>query len=225
MAKSLADIQDQLDIVLDDVSEAKGTLESAYTPEATHEDLAVAIGVLDIRADYESSEGDEDDDDLDDEDDDPRLANPPAHARNWRKPTEEITDRAKRYHAQKAIGNKPKRCALCGSTRFLVIDHCDGDESNGAPGNLPWLCKSCNTRRGAAMARAAQRVRTRQYNPGADNLAQYTLAVTEHRRGPHDAADEIIHETPREKRREFAREIWDRRRSRGTDSSLPEWAR
>jgi hypothetical protein len=34
-------------------------------------------------------------------------------------------------------------------------------------------------------------------NPGADSLAQYTMAVTDHKRGSHDAAGKIIHETPK----------------------------
>ncbi|HEV2381611.1 MAG TPA: HNH endonuclease signature motif containing protein, partial [Terriglobia bacterium] len=71
---------------------------------------------------------------------------------SWRKPTDQISDRAKRYRAQHAECRPPgpAKCALCGSTRFLVIDHKDGDESNGDPDNLRWLCKSCNTRLGLA---------------------------------------------------------------------------
>ncbi len=67
------------------------------------------------------------------------------------------------------------------------------------------------------MARRGQGNRTRQFNPGAENLAQYTEAVLEHRRGAHDAGGRIIHETPAERRSEFARTIWQRRRQRGTD--------
>jgi hypothetical protein len=43
-----------------------------------------------------------------------------------------------------------------------VADHKDGDESNGAPDNLRWLCKLCNTRLGLALARAGIGKRTRQ---------------------------------------------------------------
>ena len=98
---------------------------------------------------------------------------------SWRKPTHEITDRAKRYRANAPDCRPPlpARCALCNSTRFVVVDHIDGDESNGAPDNLRWLCKSCNTKLGKAMARAGKGKRTRQYNPGARTLAQYTEAV------------------------------------------------
>ena len=103
-----------------------------------------------------------------------------------------------------------------------MVDHIDGDEWNDAPENLRWLCKSCNTRRGIAMARAGQGRKTRQYNPGADNpgaenLAQYVQAAMIHRRGERDEGGRIIHETPKSKRQEFAAEIWRRRRKRGTD--------
>jgi len=98
-----------------------------------------------------------------------------------------------------------------------VIDHRNGDESDGSPENLRWLCKSCNTRLGLAMAREGRGQRTRQYNPGAYTLAQYTQAVLDHTRGAHDAGGKIIHATPKEKRRDFAAEIWQRRRARGTD--------
>ena len=137
----------------------------------------------------------------------------------WRKPAHQITDRAKRYRANtpECCPALPRICALCGSTRFVVIDHIDGDESNGAPRNLRWLCKSCNTRFGLALARAGFGKRTRQYNPGARTLAQYTRAALQHARGQHDAGGKIIHETPKEKREEFAAQIWRRRRAYGTD--------
>jgi hypothetical protein len=143
----------------------------------------------------------------------------PECGTSWRKPTDQISDRAKRYRAHQTECRPPgpAECALCGSTRFLVIDHIDGDESNGEPENLRWLCKSCNTRLGISMARAGQGRRTRQYNPGAYSLAQYTEAVLQHTRGAHDAGGKIIHDTPKEKRQEFAAEIWRRRRARGTD--------
>lgn len=70
------------------------------------------------------------------------------------------------------------------------------------------------------MARAGIGRRTRQYNPGARNLAEYTEAALQHTRGAHDAGGEIIHDTPKEKRQQFAAEIWRRRRARGTDRRL-----
>ena len=44
-------------------------------------------------------------------------------------------------------------------------------------------------------------------NPGANNLAQYVQAAVDHTRGAHDEGGRVIHETPKSKRREFAREI------------------
>jgi len=67
------------------------------------------------------------------------------------------------------------------------------------------------------MAREGRGTRTRQYNPGAYTLKQYTEAVLQHSRGADDAGGKIIHDTPKEMRREFAAEIWRRRRARGTD--------
>ena len=98
-----------------------------------------------------------------------------------------------------------------------MIDHRDGDEWNDQPSNLRWLCKRCNTRLGLAMARIGQGRRTRQFNPGARNLAEYTQAALQHRRGERDAGGKIIHETPKEKRQEYAAQIWRIRRARGTD--------
>jgi hypothetical protein len=83
----------------------------------------------------------------------------------WRKPTTAITDRAKRYRAQQCVPPGPKRCALCNGTRNLVVDHRDGDESNGRPGNLRYLCKRCNTVKGLRDKRQGRGTRTRQYNP------------------------------------------------------------
>jgi hypothetical protein len=137
-----------------------------------------------------------------------------------RKPVAAISDRAKRYRARAA---KPLRSAcecrnpkhsnhlgsvLCGSKRFLVQGHKDGNESNGRPSNLVTLCKSCNTIDGKRDAREGRGVRTRQYNPkGAGNLAQYVQAAVDHTRGAHDAGGLVIHNTPKAKRKEFAREI------------------
>jgi hypothetical protein len=102
-----------------------------------------------------------------------------------------------------------------------VVDHIDGDESNTTPRNLRWLCKSCNTKMGLAQARVGKGKRTRQYNPGALTLAEYTEAAMQHTRGAQDAGGLIIHETPKETRQDFAAEIWRRRRARGTDRATP----
>ena len=180
---------------------------------------------------------------------------------NFRKPVENISDRAKRYraHSPGCKPKSPKRCHWCGTTKGQIVpDHKDGDESNGRPSNLVWACKPCNTERGHKMAKAGKGVRTRQYNPaerplsqmtlaqikkeiptaspkrlaeikqfarwrgkhrawfaknpGAVNLAQYVQAAVDHSRGAHDEGGKVIHETPKAKRREFAREIAFRKR-------------
>ena len=64
------------------------------------------------------------------------------------------------------------------------------------------------------MARQGLGRRARQYNPGARTLAEYVQAVTRHRRGAQDEAGRIIHDTPKEKRQEYAWETWRRRWSR-----------
>ena len=76
------------------------------------------------------------------------------------------TDRAKRYAANRNVADDPKKgCLFCGSKRFLTVDHLSGDESDGTPANLAYLCKSCNTRKGATFAKAGIGRRTAQYNP------------------------------------------------------------
>ena len=65
------------------------------------------------------------------------------------------------------------------------------------------------------MAKTGKGRRTRQFNPGAETLAQYVSAAVEHKRGTHDAGGLVIHETPKEKRQAFAKEIWRRRRRSG----------
>lgn len=143
-----------------------------------------------------------------------------------------VSDRAKRYRANQPAcqPSGERRCALCKSRHQLMVDHRDGDESNGAKANLRWLCRSCNTREGAKMARTGKGRRTAQYNPGAKTLGEYVEAVLQHeshyvpgrgRVGAHDAAGKIIHETPKSKRREYASEIWSNRKAKG--NPLKKW--
>lgn len=141
---------------------------------------------------------------------------------------EPVTDRAKRYRANQegCLPSGKKACALCKSTRFLTVDHKDGDESNGEKSNLRWLCKSCNTKLGARDAKLGRGRRTAQYNPkGAPNLGAYVsaLMVT---KGFSDAmslddAVQLIHDTPAARRSEFASEIYARRREAGTAPKRP----
>ena len=77
---------------------------------------------------------------------------------SWRKAAHQITDRAKRYRANapECCPPLPRKCALCSSRRFVVVDHIDGDESNGSPQNLRWLCRAA-TRDSARAMRGDER--------------------------------------------------------------------
>lgn len=131
-----------------------------------------------------------------------------------------ITDRAHRYRANSAAlrPNAPRVCAVkwngkvCGSTRNVVPDHKNGNPADTRKANLRWACKSCNTRLGKLFAKKGKGRRTRQYNPGAKSLGEYVSAAVSHTRGASDEGGKIIHETPKARRREFAAEIWDKRR-------------
>src|SRR2546423_8628278 len=85
-----------------------------------------------------------------------------------------LSDRALRYRAQshaEELGEK--RCAFCGSTRNVEIEHVNGFEEHGSPDNLTWGCRRCNTVKGAFFARRGIGLRTVQYNPAvhrADSL-------------------------------------------------------
>lgn len=140
---------------------------------------------------------------------------------------QKVSDRAKRYRANQPAcqPSGPRRCELCGNTSGLMVDHVDGNESHGLKSNLRWLCRSCNTKLGAAMAKAGQGRRTVQYNPGgAKTLHEYIQAVLAHTRGSHDAAGKIIHATPKGKRREYAAEIWGSRSARRrAEGDVPDW--
>ena len=138
-----------------------------------------------------------------------------------------ITDRAHRYRANNLMPAGRKSCAWCGSTRNVVPDHINGVPDDTRRSNLQWLCKSCNTKKGAAFAKAGRGRLTRQYNPaqGVPTFQQYAWAVANHVRGAHDEGGVIIHATPDHKRHEYAQRIAEVKRSRGTDSSLPDWVR
>jgi hypothetical protein len=142
-----------------------------------------------------------------------------------------VTDRAKRYRANQpaCLPSGPRKCAECGRSDVkLLVDHKDGYEEHGQKSNLQWLCRSCNNRKGALMAKRGTGRRTRQYNPkatgGAQSTAAYARAVSTHesvyipgkgRVGAHDEGGAIIHATPKSKRREYAADIWAARKAHG----------
>jgi hypothetical protein len=81
------------------------------------------------------------------------------------KPASQISDRAKRYRANKVGAHGPKRCNYCGSPKNVGIDHVNGDEADAAPKNLLWACKACNTKKGLLFRRKGLGVVTSQTNP------------------------------------------------------------
>ncbi len=148
-----------------------------------------------------------------------------------RKPVHLITDRAKRLRAQSTPPPGPRRCAYCGSGRYVEIDHVDGIEAHGNPENLTWACRSCNTRKGIVFRNAGRGRPVVQMNPGkesegAKSLAQWVMAVMAMRGQSSEMslgqAVRMVKATPPEKRSEYAAEIWRRRRDRGTDRRASE---
>lgn len=138
---------------------------------------------------------------------------------------ENLTDRAKRYRAANDPPAGAKICGYCGSKRNVEVDHVNGFEDDNHPKNKLWICRRCNTKKGALFARLGLGRRTRQFNApragGAQSLGQWMLAVLS-AKGESDAmtvpaAVEMIRATPDYRRTQFAQQIWSRRRERGTD--------
>ena len=140
-----------------------------------------------------------------------------------RKPVELLTDRAKRYRANSPDVRPGGRraCLFCGRAQNVGVHHLDGNESNGAPDNLAWGCKSCNAALAYAFKAHGLGKRTRQYNPrggGAETLGQYAWAIGNICRHADQArglcspsndpltleAVELIRATPAARRRQFA---------------------
>jgi hypothetical protein len=123
-----------------------------------------------------------------------------------------ITDRAKRYRANRNPPPGPRRCAFCASRQNIDIDHITGDESDQDPENLMYLCRPCNTRKGITQARNRIGVRTRQYNPQgrAPTLSQFRSAagiLLGVRAGDVGTATELVRRTPPAKRAEYSAKI------------------
>ena len=130
----------------------------------------------------------------------------------------DVTDRAKRYRAQKNVTG-PKKCVLCGSRSDLGVMHLDGFESHGEAKNLAWGCRSCNQILSHGFKRAGAGKRTAQYNPskGVPTFKQYAWAVSNQRHsGEHGEPGAVIHATPKAKRVEYARRIAGLKSEHGT---------
>jgi len=157
---------------------------------------------------------------------------PNPTTRGGRVPIEMLTDRAKRYRAQATITQPERRCIYCGAPpargRRLDVEHINGREDDSSPANLAYACRSCNTRKGAWFALAGRGKKTRQYNPQGKpiaTLAAWMEAVKRLHGGDSTftLADAIasVRATPADQRSDFAREIWRRRRARGTARPVP----
>lgn len=99
------------------------------------------------------------------------------HVKATRDTRNPITDRAKRYRAQKNRPPGRKLCNFCASRRNIDIDHVTGNESEGDAENLIYLCRTCNTMKGITQARNRIGTRTRQYNPGRASFERFKHAA------------------------------------------------
>lgn len=124
-----------------------------------------------------------------------------------------VTDRAKRYRAQKNKPNGPKRCNFCVSRKNVDVDHIEGDEDDDSPENLMYLCRPCNTRKGIVQARNRIGRRTEQYNPesvkerAARSLKDWKAAseiVLGFTPGSVQLATHMLRNTPPDRRKKFA---------------------
>lgn len=122
-----------------------------------------------------------------------------------------LTDRAKRYRANRRPPAGPRRCNFCASRQNVEIDHVDGDESHDEDANKLYLCRACNTAKGITQKRAHIGIRTRQYNPaGRIGLAQWKDAaavLVGHQPGDVAAATSLVLRTSPDQRRRFADQI------------------
>ncbi|HEX4309164.1 MAG TPA: HNH endonuclease signature motif containing protein [Acidobacteriaceae bacterium] len=125
--------------------------------------------------------------------------------------TNGITDRAKRYRAQRNKPAGPRRCNFCASRRNVDVDHITGNESDEEPENLMYLCRVCNTRKGLTQARNRIGVRTRQYNPqrapGFVEFRNAALVLVGAEPGDVGVATALVRATPPDQRRKYAERI------------------
>jgi hypothetical protein len=91
------------------------------------------------------------------------------------------------------------------------VDHITGDESDGEPENLMYLCRHCNTTKGIVQARNKIGVRTRQFNPepraSLKKFKQAAAVLLGKIKGDVAAATAYVRGTAPEKRAEFAEKM------------------
>jgi hypothetical protein len=140
-----------------------------------------------------------------------KAAAVPNPARRTMRPVNLITDRAKRYRANATPPLGPKRCNFCTSRRNVDIDHISGDEADGEPRNLIYLCRRCNAAKGNVQSRGNIGRRTRQYNPEhAPTFTEFinaALILRGDEPGDPWHATAVILATPPARRIEFAERI------------------
>jgi hypothetical protein len=145
------------------------------------------------------------------------------------KPVSEITDRAKRYRAQRNPPPPPKQCGFCGKRRTVEIAHVNGVEDDGEPENLMWTCRACNSTMAVILKNAGLGKRTRQYNPGRrPSQAEYAAAIKVMRGlWPGDVSKAVatIRATPPSVRSAYTAKTWPTRRAlygtSGRQSEIP----
>jgi hypothetical protein len=132
-----------------------------------------------------------------------------------------VSDRAQRYRANRAVSSAEKRCAYCGNPQAGDVEHVDGDESNNHAFNLVRACRSCNVLKGKVFTRSGIGVRTVQMNPSGRGITDYRqyLTVIGALKGRNSAmslksAIALMHNTPSSRRSEFQRQIWQVRKER-----------
>lgn len=122
-----------------------------------------------------------------------------------------VTDRAKRYRAQKNQPPGPRICNFDGSRKNVDVDHISGNENEGDVENLIYLCRSCNVAKGVVQARNKIGVRTAQFNPTkAASFTEFKNAaeiLTGRKKGNAAKATAAIRATPPAKRAEYAQRI------------------
>ncbi len=121
------------------------------------------------------------------------VMNPAA---GFRKSVHEISDRAKRYRANRpeVRPELPKICATCGSDRNVGVGHIDGDENNGKRSNLEWTCKRCNALLAVWMKRRGLGERVNQSNPAKKKRKPKGISASEEKRmaGEYGAGDTLL---------------------------------